>query len=97
MAKTSSTKNGVARPVEVASTSPGKAVSVEATRPAPQSSPVPARTPAGAQAPAKAPIRPTPEQVGRRAYEIYLDRCQGGKPGTPQGDWAQAEAELNRG
>jgi len=86
MARTSSTKNGTAnKPVSVSVLTPDRASS------APDLKPAAARAPgAGATA------RPTQEQLGRRAYEIYLERCQGGKPGTPQGDWAQAEAELGR-
>ncbi|HEX2715182.1 MAG TPA: DUF2934 domain-containing protein [Candidatus Acidoferrales bacterium] len=35
---------------------------------------------------------PTPEEIGRRAYEIYLQR--GGEPGHEVEDWLQAEREL---
>ena len=35
---------------------------------------------------------PTPEEIGRRAYEIYLQR--GGGPGHELEDWLQAEREL---
>lgn len=38
------------------------------------------------------PIEPTFEQIRARAYEIYLAR--NGAPGTPDGDWRQAEQEL---
>ena len=38
--------------------------------------------------------RPSHDQICRRAYEIYLERCQRGQPGSAQGDWVQAEAEL---
>ena len=37
-------------------------------------------------------IRPTVEQIRRRAYEIYLQR--GGQPGHEVDDWLQAEYEL---
>ena len=42
-------------------------------------------------APASAP---SPEEVARRAYEIYLAR--GGEPGRKQEDWLQAERELRQ-
>ena len=35
---------------------------------------------------------PSPEEVARRAYEIYLAR--GGEPGHEQEDWLRAEKEL---
>jgi hypothetical protein len=35
---------------------------------------------------------PTEEQIRLRAYQIYLDR--GGRPGSPEADWFQAETEL---
>ena len=43
---------------------------------------------------ARVPVaaEPTPEQIRARAYQIYLAR--GGAPGTPDGDWYQAELEL---
>ncbi len=34
----------------------------------------------------------TAEEIGRRAYEIYLER--GGEPGHELEDWLQAEQEL---
>jgi hypothetical protein len=34
----------------------------------------------------------TDEEVRRRAYEIYLERC--GQPGCDLDDWLQAEREL---
>jgi uncharacterized protein YndB with AHSA1/START domain len=38
-------------------------------------------------------IRPTDEQIARRAYELYLDRGQ--TPGHELEDWLQAERELS--
>lgn len=35
---------------------------------------------------------PTPTQIRERAYFLYLAR--GGQPGSPEGDWLQAEREL---
>ena len=35
------------------------------------------------------------EEIGRRAYEIYLER--GEQPGRELDDWLQAERELERG
>jgi hypothetical protein len=35
---------------------------------------------------------PSPEEIRRRAYEIYLERD--GLGGNEQDDWLQAEAEL---
>jgi len=37
-------------------------------------------------------LPPTPEQIRRRAYEIYMARR--GAPGNPEADWLQAEREL---
>ena len=37
----------------------------------------------------------TPEQIARRAYELYLAR--GNRPGDALGDWLAAEHELTRG
>jgi len=34
----------------------------------------------------------TPEQIGRRAHELYLER--GGKDGGDLADWLAAEREL---
>jgi len=42
----------------------------------------------------KAVAQPTPEQISKRAHEIYLAR--GGTPGSELGDWLQAERELKR-
>jgi hypothetical protein len=39
----------------------------------------------------------THEEIARRAYEVYLERCQRGLPGTPDSDWTRAEAELRQG
>jgi len=38
------------------------------------------------------PLEPTEAQIRQRAFEIYIAR--NGAPGTPEGDWAQAENEL---
>jgi Protein of unknown function (DUF2934) len=35
------------------------------------------------------------EEIRRRAYEIYLERCE--QPGRELDDWLQAERELKRG
>jgi len=35
---------------------------------------------------------PSPEEIRRRAYEIYLER--GGGPGDELDDWMRAEREL---
>ena len=32
------------------------------------------------------------DEIAKRAYEIYLERA--GRPGSPEGDWAQAVREL---
>ncbi len=37
---------------------------------------------------------PSPEEIARRAYEIYLAR--GGEPGREREDWLQAERELRQ-
>jgi Protein of unknown function (DUF2934) len=37
---------------------------------------------------------PTPEEIGRRAYEIHLSR--GGSDGHDLGDWLQAERDLRQ-
>lgn len=37
---------------------------------------------------------PSPEQVRARAYERFISRA--GRPGTPESDWLEAEAELSR-
>lgn len=39
-------------------------------------------------------IKPNPEAVRRRAYELYLERARTGKPGDEAADWVQAEREL---
>ena len=39
--------------------------------------------------------QPTPEQIRRRAHEIYLTR--GGAVGCELDDWLQAERELQAG
>jgi hypothetical protein len=38
-------------------------------------------------------IRPTDEQIARRAYELYLNRGQ--TPGHELEDWLQAKRELS--
>ncbi len=38
---------------------------------------------------------PTPEEIARRAYELFLAR--GGAHGQEQQDWFQAERELKLG
>lgn len=40
------------------------------------------------------PVPPSPEEIGKRAYEIFLAR--GGAPGREEEDWLQAERELLR-
>ena len=35
---------------------------------------------------------PNPDEIRRRAYEIYLERC--GLPGQELDDWLQAESEF---
>jgi hypothetical protein len=42
--------------------------------------------------PQEGPPAPTPEQIRRRAHEVYISR--GGAPGQDWDDWLQAEAEL---
>ncbi|HSB61379.1 MAG TPA: DUF2934 domain-containing protein [Vicinamibacteria bacterium] len=42
--------------------------------------------------PPEAPRAPTPEEIARRAREIWLAR--GGGPGNDLEDWLQAEREL---
>ena len=42
-----------------------------------------------------AQLPPTPEQIRRRAHEIYLAR--GGAAGRELDDWLQAERELQAG
>ena len=39
------------------------------------------------------PPAPTPEQLQKRAYEIF--EARGGAPGREWDDWLLAEAELN--
>ncbi|MCC6968781.1 MAG: DUF2934 domain-containing protein [Phycisphaerales bacterium] len=38
------------------------------------------------------PAAPTHDEIAARAYEVYLKRA--GRPGSPDGDWAQARREL---
>ena len=40
---------------------------------------------------------PDAEQVRRRAFEIYEERCRAGDEGSAEGDWIRAESELNGG
>lgn len=42
----------------------------------------------------RTPPFPSPEQISRRAYELFLSR--GGQHGRDLDDWLQAEAELRR-
>lgn len=39
-------------------------------------------------------VKPSREQVARRAYELYSTRLARGERGTPESDWYQAEQEL---
>ena len=39
------------------------------------------------------PVRPTSEEIARRAYEIYRERD--GREGSELNDWLQAERELS--
>lgn len=41
--------------------------------------------------------RPTDEEIGALAFEIYADRVAHGKPGTPDGDWHEALRRLTGG
>jgi hypothetical protein len=50
----------------------------------------------GTPASGRSEPKPTDDQIRRRAYEIYLRRVAGGKPGDPKSDWVQAERELSR-
>ncbi|MBC7771589.1 MAG: hypothetical protein H7210_03755 [Pyrinomonadaceae bacterium] len=43
-----------------------------------------------------AEIKPSLDDLRRRAYEVYLNRQSTGTPGTPDSDWKQAEVELTR-
>ncbi len=38
---------------------------------------------------------PTREEIGKRAYEIYVSR--GGAPGSQMDDWLEAERQLKGG
>jgi DUF2934 family protein len=42
--------------------------------------------------PVKASTEPTPDEVARRAYEMY--EARGGEPGADLDDWLRAEREL---
>ena len=46
---------------------------------------------------AVSPAAPDAEQVRRRAFEIYEERCRYGFEGSAEGDWIRAESELNGG
>ncbi len=103
MARTATSKNGVATPTTAPTRNAiGATISNAVATPTPtQARPVTAAEgkPAASTAPsaARPATKPTQEQLARRAYEIYLDRCQRGQPGTPQTDWARAEIELGHG
>jgi hypothetical protein len=43
---------------------------------------------------AAASNHPSYQQIAARAYEIYADRVKHGRPGTPEGDWLEAEKQL---
>lgn len=43
----------------------------------------------------KPAAQPTDEEIGVRAYHIYLER--GGAEGNPDDDWLQAERDLAKG
>jgi hypothetical protein len=55
------------------------------------------KTPISAISSGKKAAGPTYEQIAARAYEIYADRFAHGKPGTPEGDWFEAERQLRGG
>lgn len=38
--------------------------------------------------------KPGPDDVRRRAYEVYLERTAKGRPGNELSDWLQAERDL---
>lgn len=40
-------------------------------------------------------VKPTDEQIRRRAYELYLERQERGEAGGEADDWAAAERELS--
>lgn len=42
-------------------------------------------------------VKPAPELVRTRAYELYQSRCAKGVPGDAATDWTQAERELGAG
>ena len=42
-------------------------------------------------------LMPNAEQVRTRAYEIYCERCEGGRAGDALTDWIAAERELTTG
>jgi hypothetical protein len=62
----------------------------------------PSATPAGgkkrttAKPTVEQELKPTIEQIRRRAYEIYLERQGKGAVGSPDSDWVQAERDLAR-
>lgn len=62
-----------------------------------KSTPRPVRT-AAAPAPSAqhAEVKPSSDQIRRRAYEIYLRRLATGAHGTAESDWLEAERELVR-
>ena len=78
-------------------------------QPMPTTKPLPrVQTPVRSKQPVNPPVAPTPlhrpifveagiteptrEQIRERAYQVYLGR--NGSPGTPEGDWLLAEAQL---
>ncbi len=51
------------------------------------------------QTPANLPVRelkPAPEAVAAKAFEMYCERCRTNTPGSSLTDWVMAEAELSR-
>jgi hypothetical protein len=76
-----------------------------------QTPPAAPRTGTTSQAPARADIygapaiapggqsmevKPNPDAVRRRAYELYMECTAKGKPGDDKSDWLQAERDLKR-
>ncbi len=43
-----------------------------------------------------AEVKPSSDQIRRRAYEIYARRLATGAHGTAESDWLEAERELAR-
>ena len=46
--------------------------------------------------PVVAETKPSPDELRRRAYQIYLERLARGEEGSEISDWQQAEASLTR-